>query len=819
MEVFSMRNRFFFPLIIAVTAILAISCSGSPLVPDTSPGSLTSQNITGIAAPSNHLWGYWDVTIDPVSGTVDVVPLRGAEFKANVTMFLQPPAGKISNLKIFILNMDDYISQGLIDVEVTLVHPFPGLDVYTGFDVKGVFIHDGDTQSSYDADVVYARGEEIARLLNPDGYTRWYNPSEFTSGGILGFTEGALGNPGIPWTGTINPYKYFCDDLDADEDLTEYFLGDGVVDDRGLFSSTGSNTRLYNLDFPMEDDFPALTFQYAVIANWETPTVDPPMVIPDDFPESANSSEAFNLAIADDGSTLFYDNGVGGGLLKITAELFDWGAASNPDGILGEFSKIIIESPNAVIPGGFMEFTPEDFAPYVVESTAVSSVAMLELDGVEPTSADDVEFLIIVEGKDGETYNQGYPVDFPEAPLAGYWFFKIPVGNNPCANFNVTSADPASAESGLYYDSFTVYGENFQDGINLAVDIVDGVDILTSAVSVVLTDVTQIDCEFDFCGVTGGDYDLRVTNGCDPVSYASIPYTVGADPFKNLDPRPGYNMSDLGICEDDGQIYAIYPDSLIIFEDDYSTVVVTYGNSWGFDRIEAQREIAGIAAEGTLGRTAYYGQGIYDRDENYYYFAGYTGNMIDVVTTSNTRHYYCQNAGTYMRMSRRSINSHGGNITGYYGVGTGPGLVNMAAVVGIDTSRNLDENRSAWFYFLEGAPEFSVERTDYYDVGGAHTHAFDQTFFGTQGDGDDELNDPKDISTDFDNNVYILDVYSNTEPVVKIYDSDCNFIGTVGDSTTISGDPLRIECDESDGSVHVLHTDGISVFRLCELPI
>ena len=142
----------------------------------------------------------------------------------------------------------------------------------------------------------------------------------------------------------------------------------------------------------------------------------------------------------------------------------------------------------------------------------------------------------------------------------------------------------------------------------------------------------------------------------------------------------------------------------------------------------------------------------------------------------------------------------------------------MGVTVGATASANLDENATAFFYFLEGAPDYSVERLDYYGSGSTHYSVADGTFLSGPGDGDDEINDPKDIGTDADSNVYVLDVYSSGEPVVKVYDFDMNFIGTFGDSVTISGDPLRLDCDWEDGSVHVLHTDGISVFTACEMP-
>jgi hypothetical protein len=81
------------------------------------------------------LWGLWDVMIDPASGTIETVPIRGPEFTANVTVFLQPPKGSLNYLKFTNLDLTKWFDQGLIELDVGLTHPFPGYDEYTGFDV------------------------------------------------------------------------------------------------------------------------------------------------------------------------------------------------------------------------------------------------------------------------------------------------------------------------------------------------------------------------------------------------------------------------------------------------------------------------------------------------------------------------------------------------------------------------------------------------------------------------------------------------------------------------------------------------------------
>jgi hypothetical protein len=767
----------------------------------------------------------WEVGIDPGTGNAEITPIRHAEFTCNVTMFLQPPAGKISNLGIEITDLSQFNDFGLLDVKVTLTHPFPGLDMYTGFDVLGVFINNSDTVSSFDPTVLYARTEGVARLLNADGYTRWYNPVEFLGTGLLGYIDGALGDKNAGFDATINPYKYFTDNLGPEDDLTDFLHLDGVIESRCPFSSGSANSRLYKLQFPMDSGSPYLTFQYAVVASWEPPLVNPPQNIPDDFPIGANLREPFQLSIVDNGSTLFYSGGVGGGTLKMKAELFDWSAATNPSGILGEFSSIVIESPNADIPGGYAAFTPEDFLSYISPSTTISSVADLEFEGVEPSGPEDVEFLVTVVSKSGETYDQGFGVPVPDAPLASYFRFSIPVGENPCANFNVTGAIPTSAESGQSYPGFIVEGDNFQDGANLAVDIMDGADVVASGQSVVYVDSHTLTCDLDLCGSKPGDLELRVTNGCDPVSYDSIPYHMDPDPLKNIVLRSGAPIWDIGVCKASGEPYVQFADGqLWIYTPDYSSgqYMITNTNLNRIAVCDPDTTQGQTGGEATMGSTTdpLTGQWIYQRDLGSMWNTGYAGTMLDVMSIyDDTRHYYIQDQGAYLLCARRTVVAHGGNVMWYPYVGSGPGYVNAAAVKGLDWVGDLPENYTAWFYFLQGAPEYSVERCNYDSVlPGAHNLSPDSTFFGTKGDGHDQVNDPRDIACDLDFHVFILDKYSNEEPVVKIYDSDLGYLGEVGDSITISGDPLRLDIDDGDGEVHVVHSNGVSVFRPCELP-
>lgn len=388
------------------------------------------------------------MSIDPSGSNVDIVPLRGAEFTCNVTIFMQPPKGSTSSMGIQIIDMSHFADEGLIDVDVRLTHPFPGLDQFTGFDVMGVFVSYGDKAGNYDSDILYATGDNGALLLNADGFTRWYNPVEFTSGNLLGFVEGALGNKNAGFDATLNPFKYYCDGLGATDDVSVFFQTPANAEKRGMFTPT-TNIRRYELKFPMIGGVPSTKFQYAIVASWEPPLVNPPHNLPDDFPIEANRAEAVILSVLDTGSDLWWENGEGGGDVKLRAELWDWGGSVNPSGVIGEISQVIVESDDVEMPAPYMIMPAADFAPYVMDGTAGSSVAILEFTDVVPLHDGEATFFVTIESSSPTEYDQGFGAQVPDAPLASYFFVTFPVGSKPpCTPPVVSLVAPDSGIAG-----------------------------------------------------------------------------------------------------------------------------------------------------------------------------------------------------------------------------------------------------------------------------------------------------------------------------------------------------------------------------------
>ncbi|MFH1676458.1 MAG: hypothetical protein ABIC40_05475, partial [bacterium] len=102
--------------------ILCIGCSGTgknPVSPgENSQNSITPNAQTNFRSNENsqtHLWGFYDVTIDPDTQEINVIPNRHMMFTANVVNFLN---GKVSNMGFKIIEIitdTDYVD---VDIDV-----------------------------------------------------------------------------------------------------------------------------------------------------------------------------------------------------------------------------------------------------------------------------------------------------------------------------------------------------------------------------------------------------------------------------------------------------------------------------------------------------------------------------------------------------------------------------------------------------------------------------------------------------------------------------------------------------------------------------
>jgi len=501
---------FFLASIFTLLIVLGCSSATSPVTPGNTP-VITAQNTDH---SSRVLWGIWDITVDTSTGNADVVPLRGAMFTANVNNILE---GNQGNMLIQDMDISEFVTEGRLDCTITLKHPFPGLDQYHGFDVRGVFMHNGSKSLDYENLTCPDPGSDTdAVLLNADGYTRWFNYSEFDGNGapLLEYFPGKLSDIPDP-SAMLNGYKNFADGLDEDASYATWILAFGSVD-RGIFKAGQVNSRRYELKFPMPGGTPEAHFQYAVIATWEpgdpTLTGSPAVYDPFDFPSSANCDEAFAIRTYTDGSTLYNDgSGQSGGKFAAAFEVFDWqGGIVSELGVPYEISRIIVEGD--FLPGGSHEWSQAELLAVAVPASTVCSVFQVEVNGCSPDAVPGQDFWVVVEssGLNGDSYGQGFPTEFPDSPRAAFYRGSVPVSDQAPQGFSVSAIDPDTVPFWSTVDDATISGTDFVDGATVELrkdgeDPVDGLDVAWIS-------STQLTCDFDLADVDSGVWDVVVIN-------------------------------------------------------------------------------------------------------------------------------------------------------------------------------------------------------------------------------------------------------------------------------------------------------------------
>ena len=289
-------------LIIFLAVFIAISGCSSTRNEITAPATHTPRQSN---QSSHQCWGIYQFIVDAEAEKLDALPIRAVSMHLNALTFLEPPPN--SNLRLESIQFNGNI----IDVEIGLRHPFLGMIQFTGFDVCGVLISHGSTGGFNDSDLVLP-GEEDFRLLNPDGYTRWWNPVEFplNDGTMFCYKDGLLGTPDAVanFTATLNGYKYFCDDLDSEDPMIAI-----NPFNRGMFSAGKKNIRHYTIEMGSS----GITFNYAIDASWEFPTGTPPWEAPDSFKPQANRPEAWFISTYIEENSLWNDGTESGGHLRL----------------------------------------------------------------------------------------------------------------------------------------------------------------------------------------------------------------------------------------------------------------------------------------------------------------------------------------------------------------------------------------------------------------------------------------------------------------------------------------------------------------------
>ncbi len=404
----------------------AMACAGS--------NPIVNQDLTPerqVETGTRNLWGVYDVTVDTATLEATVVPIRSAEFRLNVNTFMNanPSLLGLSNLDGSLLP-----TQGILELDVTLTHPIPNKNNLAGFDVHAIFLSDWDGFLASDTSLRFPTAGSSSYLLNADGWSRWYNKEEFTTPSIWGYVPGLLGNNTEP-TATLNGYKFFADGLSSTGSVSTFINNN--ADDRGYFGAGASNTRHFELQFPMSPG-PQLKFQYAVVSSWANPGIQDPA--PADFPPAANIQEASYLKLNLSQSSLFYSGGNGGGDISIDLDIYDWQGGTDVE---GEIARIIVDS--NVLNDPFI-----DNSPSLIQNTGkVYGTYLVDVPADNVTSQDDVLVWVLVESADPTDYNNGVGAAYPSgAPLTA-------ATNGYASVDDVVPVDPPVIQTGIIIFSGT----------------------------------------------------------------------------------------------------------------------------------------------------------------------------------------------------------------------------------------------------------------------------------------------------------------------------------------------------------------------------
>ncbi|HEX9745313.1 MAG TPA: hypothetical protein VGB30_07790 [bacterium] len=438
-----LRNKFL-NFVILITSIAIAGCNSNPATPELDNAIQSSRNQTSSHIPL----GYYDVLIDTPSESIDFIPLRSSDLHLNVTGLLNGTMG----IGAQVIGAESDFPNGLVVVDVSLTSPIAAPQ-YSGFDVYGILMTPGSLSVG---SLIFADLDET-RLNNADGYTRWWNPSEFTSPGMFGYIHGNLATEAaLNLTATINPFKYFADVLSAQSSLS-VLTTTALTDDagRGVFSAGSTNTRRYEIQFPLNPG-PQIKYGYAINASWMAPSPNPPNEVPDDFPIEANQPEAYRIAVAPVANTLYYDPGadIGGGLLELKINAYDWQGQQAGD-VAGQIDAVRVFAPGLFEGGITANFLEEidGKASYIADCTG----------SAHPTAAGEYLVAVRIASKDGSNYNQGFG-PAPDQPVSGWQVILVDAVSVECfADINNDWAEAEDLAFNGIYDDQVCGVEDFRD--------------------------------------------------------------------------------------------------------------------------------------------------------------------------------------------------------------------------------------------------------------------------------------------------------------------------------------------------------------------
>jgi hypothetical protein len=402
-----------------ILAFIVSGCRGNAALPsseqDLPPDTINSQS----DSQGHILLGYYNLVIDTETEEIEIVPVRNTDIHLNLTNIFNATMG----MKVQVIPGESDFPTGLVVFDMTLTHPFPASETqFSAFDMRGIMM----TPGSMDVDGLLFADHDETRVENADGYSRWWNPTEFTTPGIFGYSDGVIATgSSLELTATVNPYKLFADILYPNSNLSwPSYTPLTDPDGRAIFSAGAVNTRRYYMRFEMAPT-PQLVFGYAIDCCWDIPVPNPPVNVPSDFPMTANCNEPWRVSMVATANSLYYDkeSGIGGGILRLKINVHDWQGRHNGDTV-AEIAGIRLMSPD-LLP--VLEIPPVPMGQDEYKATYISNMTStfnLTRNGIH-------QVICEVISSDGTTYKQaGQPA--PEVPVSAFNVLAFDVPNPEC---------------------------------------------------------------------------------------------------------------------------------------------------------------------------------------------------------------------------------------------------------------------------------------------------------------------------------------------------------------------------------------------------
>ncbi len=258
---------------IAIAILIVAGCTGAgerlPVAPDCR--STISSDPSGDAGPQRYLLGLWDIRISSDHRTVDVVPDRTASMHMNMVSVLEED----TCTDCLVFETVNNLPGNVLRANLKIRHPYPDNLNLTMFDARGIFISGAKYTFPLSTRSI-TWGADTTRLLNADGYTLLFNPTEYPEGSwptpLLTYVQGHYA-PGGDMSATLNPYVAY--NLDQP---------------RCIFEAGSICERTLLLGLPDGD----AEFGYAIDACWKEVAGEVTDPIKD-FPPDANCLEPYAL--------------------------------------------------------------------------------------------------------------------------------------------------------------------------------------------------------------------------------------------------------------------------------------------------------------------------------------------------------------------------------------------------------------------------------------------------------------------------------------------------------------------------------------------